>query len=263
MSALEKLLDIMAQLRDPDDGCPWDLQQDFHSIAPYTIEEAYEVADAIDREDMADLQEELGDLLLQVVFHAQMARESGAFDFDAIAQAISDKMIRRHPHVFSDEPARSAAAQQGAWEGHKKSERAAKGRDSGALAGVSIALPALLRASKLGKRAAGVGFDWPDTDGVRTKVDEELAELDVARRNGDDAGIREEVGDLLFAVANLARHLGIEPEESLRASNRKFTDRFAALELRLVDQNRAWDTLSLEEMEAEWQAVKAAERHRS
>lgn len=256
----------MAQLRDPQSGCPWDLEQDFHSIAPYTIEEAYEVADAIDRDDMADLKDELGDLLLQVVYHAQMARESGAFDFDAVAQAIGDKMIRRHPHVFGDDAVGNAEAQRIAWEGHKQSERAAAGRGSGALAGVSLALPALLRASKLGKRASGVGFDWPDATGVRTKVDEELAELDAARRGDPEAGsnealVNEEMGDLLFTAANLARHLGINPEESLRAANRKFALRFAALEQRLTDQGRAWDTLSPEDMEAEWQAVKATERN--
>ena len=247
----------MATLRDPVDGCPWDLQQDFASIAPYTIEEAYEVADAIDRGHLDDLRDELGDLLLQVVFHAQMAAEQGAFDFNDVVNGITDKMRRRHPHVFGDEEIIDAQAQTVAWEAHKRRERAVTGNDdAGVLDGVGLALPALLRAAKLGRRAAGVGFDWPDADGVRAKVDEELAELDEARAAADSTAIAEELGDLLFAVAQLARHYDIDPEEALRAGNAKFSTRFGRVEAGLAADGADWGEQTLDELEARWQAVK-------
>ena len=258
MQSLQKLLDVMAALRDPETGCPWDIEQDFHSIAPYTVEEAYEVADAIDRDAMTDLRDELGDLLLQVVFHAQMAREAGHFEFEDVARVIVEKMVRRHPHVFGDETVSSARAQRRAWEQHKKNERNAT-ESNGALAGVALALPALMRAGKLGKRAASVGFDWPDITGVRAKVDEELAEFDAAREGGVLSDMTDEIGDLLFSVANLARHCDIDPEESLRSANRKFTARFNEMERRLSAQRRAWESTTPVEIENLWQAVKAGE----
>jgi len=245
----------MVALRDPESGCPWDLEQDFASIAPYTIEEAYEVADAIDRGDLDDLRDELGDLLLQVVFHAQMADEQGAFNFAAVAEAITAKMLRRHPHVFGDEKVTDAAAQTVAWEEHKRLERAGTDQ-TGVLDGISLGLPGMLRASKLGKRAAGVGFDWPDVTGVRAKIDEELAELDEARDSGDAAAITEELGDLLFSIAQLARHVGVNPEEAMRLANRKFTTRFEAVESGLAADGQAWADESLESLEDRWQAVK-------
>jgi len=260
MESLQKLLDIMVALRDPENGCPWDREQSFRTIAPYTIEEAYEVVDAIDRDDMADLKSELGDLLLQVVFHAQMANESGAFDFADVVAAISDKMIRRHPHVFGEQKVASAEAQRIQWEEHKKRERASAGPElAGALDGVSLSLPALLRACKLGKRASSVGFDWADDSGVRAKILEELAEIEEARAGGCDERVAEEIGDFLFSAANLARHLGVDPEDSLRAANRKFTSRFRQMERRAKDQGRSWDELTLTDMEALWQAVKGTE----
>jgi len=260
-SNINKLLEVMASLRDPDTGCPWDLEQDFASIAPYTIEEAYEVADAIDRGELGDLRDELGDLLLQVVFHARMAEEQGAFDFDDVAGAIADKMLRRHPHVFGDDDVADAEAQTHAWEEHKRRERAASGgHDIGVLHGISLGLPALLRAAKLGKRAAGVGFDWPEVDGVRDKVAEELAEVDAARAGTDQAAVAEEVGDLLFAVAQLARHLEVDPEEALRAANNKFVRRFEAVEDGLRADHVRWDEQSIEELERRWQAVKQKSR---
>ncbi|MEC8388845.1 MAG: nucleoside triphosphate pyrophosphohydrolase, partial [Pseudomonadota bacterium] len=221
-AALLNLLTLMAQLRDPDTGCPWDVQQDFASIAPYTIEEAYEVADAIARGDIADLRDELGDLLLQVVFHARIAEEAGHFDFTAVAAAISDKLVRRHPHVFGDQGKISAATQSASWESLKAAERAAnaaaKGRPESVLDGVPLPFPALLRAYKLQRRAARVGFDWPELAPVAAKVEEEWAELTAEIDNaGDQARLTEEVGDLLFAVVNLARHLEIDPEAALRA----------------------------------------------
>jgi ATP diphosphatase len=260
MKEIQKLLDVMVALRDPDTGCPWDVEQDFRSIAPYTLEEAYEVADAIDRGAMTDLRDELGDLLLQVVFHAQMASEAGHFEFEDVARAIVEKMVRRHPHVFGGETVSGAQAQRRAWEQHKKDERDADAEGSGGvLDGVALALPALMRAGKLGKRAASVGFDWPDVAGVRTKVDEELAEFDVALEDGDVSEMTDEIGDLLFSVANLARHCGIDPEESLRSANRKFTGRFNAMERRLSGEGQKWQALTPVEMENLWQAVKAAE----
>jgi ATP diphosphatase len=259
MNDIKKLLDIMAALRDPETGCPWDREQDFASIAPYTIEEAYEVADAIDRGDLDELRDELGDLLLQVVFHARMAEEAGAFSFGEVVNSISAKMTRRHPHVFGDEKLDSAEKQRAAWEAHKKKERDAAGKAPGALSGVSLALPALVRAGKLGKRAAGVGFDWPDIKGVRDKIDEELAELDEARGSGTADEVNEEIGDLLFAIANFARHCGIDAEESLRAANRKFTNRFTELEKRVDADGRGWQEMRPENLESIWNAVKESE----
>ncbi|ABQ66624.1 MazG family protein [Rhizorhabdus wittichii RW1] len=240
---LEELRDIMARLRDPETGCPWDVEQDFRTIAPYTIEEAYEVADAIERDDMAALRDELGDLQLQVVFHARMAEEAGAFDLKDVLDSISAKMIRRHPHVFGD------GASPG-WEEIKAAERAGASEDGSALAGVASALPALLRAEKLQKRAARTGFDWPDPDGARDKVAEEIDEV---RTAATDADRFEEMGDLLFAVVNWSRKLGIDPEAALRAANLKFEKRFRAME---DIAGEAFKGLSLEDKEALWVRVK-------
>lgn len=256
---ISKLIDIMARLRDPSGGCPWDLEQTFTTIAPYTIEEAYEVADAIDRHDLDALMDELGDLLLQVVFHAQMAAEQGAFDFGDVVDAISDKMLRRHPHVFGDGRAGNAAELRVAWEAHKREERQ-DGNDAGTLAGVALGLPALMRASKLGKRAASVGFDWPDAAGVRAKINEELIELGAAERGGQSDAVAEEIGDLLFSVANLARHLDVDPEDALRAANNKFKRRFSQMEQELDKSEVSWDTLSPNAMEALWQQAKRQDK---
>ena len=245
---LHRLLAIMRRLRDPEHGCAWDVAQTFATIAPYTIEEAYEVADAIARGDQADLKDELGDLLLQVVFHARIAEEAGAFAFADVAAVIADKMERRHPHIFGD-------AEDGGhhlWEQIKADERAAKS-DSSALAGVALGLPALTRAEKLGHRAARVGFDWPDAGGPRAKIDEELAEIDAAMT---PAEVEEEIGDLLFTVANYARHRGVDPEAALRAANAKFERRFRAMEAR----RPAFSSLALDEMEDLWQQAKADRR---
>ncbi len=254
------LLAVMARLRDPDCGCPWDVEQDFESIAPYTIEEAYEVADAIARADHADLKDELGDLLFQVVFHSRMAEERGLFSYEDVARAITDKMIRRHPHVFGDAGARDSAQQTLAWETQKAAERAAKGRDASILDDVPVALPALKRAQKLAKRAARVGFDWPDAERVLEKLDEEIGELREAMASNDPAHIEEELGDLLFVVANLSRKLDVQGEEALHAANRKFERRFKAIEAALAAQDRTPDDASLEEMEALWVQAKHAER---
>ncbi|SLN54736.1 nucleoside triphosphate pyrophosphohydrolase [Oceanibacterium hippocampi] len=263
-SPIHRLLAIMARLRDPDGGCPWDLEQDFHTIAPHTIEEAYEVAEAIADGDMAALRDELGDLLFQVVFYAQMASENGDFDFDAVAAAISDKMIARHPHVFGDGDIASASAQTVAWEEQKARERAAKagaeGREPSALDGVSRTLPGLTRAVKLQNRAGRVGFDWPDAKPVIAKIREELDELEAAMEGGERNDIAEEYGDLLFVVANLARHIKVEPEEVLRQANRKFERRFRGVEERLRARGRTPGESDLDEMDALWNAVKAAER---
>jgi MazG family protein len=253
---MQKLLEIMAQLRDPQNGCPWDLEQDFRSIAPYTIEEAYEVADAIDRADLADLKDELGDLLLQVVFHAQMAREQNAFDFSEVVASISAKMVRRHPHVFGDEPVADAQAQREAWETHKARERDASADQSKVLDGISLNLPALSRASKLGKRAARVGFDWPDADGAMAKIHEELTELDDARTRDDRESMAEELGDVLFSVVNLARHLNIDAEESLRCANRKFIRRFEQVEAQVTADGRQWSDCKTDQLEAFWERAK-------
>jgi len=257
MSNLNKLLDIMAALRDPESGCPWDIEQDFASIAPYTIEEAYEVADAIDRDDMQDLREELGDLLLQVVFHAQMAKESKLFDFEDVAGAISEKLVRRHPHVFAGADAGSAEQQHEAWENHKATERQAAGKQhDSVLDGMTANLPALTLTHKIGKRAARVGFDWEAPDRVVDKIHEELAELAQARAANDSDNIEEEVGDLLLAVANLSRHLQVDPEKALRNANRKFSERFRRVETQIADEGGRWEDYSLEELEAKWQAIK-------
>lgn len=257
---LDRLLAVMARLRDPDTGCPWDVEQDFLSIAPYTIEEAYEVADAIERADMDDLRDELGDLLFQVVFHSQMAAESGHFAFDDVARAITDKMIRRHPHIFADAEARSASAQTAAWEEQKAAERAEKGRAASLLDDVPVALPALKRAGKLTKRAARVGFDWPDAERVFEKFEEEAAELRAAIKAADMANIAEEIGDLLFVCANLARKLGVEPESALRAANAKFDRRFRSIEAALAAQARTAEEATLDEMEALWLEAKKDEK---
>ncbi|HEY4042060.1 MAG TPA: nucleoside triphosphate pyrophosphohydrolase [Rhodopila sp.] len=256
---LRRLLDIMAALRDPVAGCPWDRQQTFDTIAPYTIEEAYEVADAIAQRDFSALPDELGDLLFQVVYHARMAEEAGQFAFADIAKCISDKMIRRHPHVFGDAATRDAAAQTAAWESQKAAERLAR-RQSGTLAGVPTALPALTRAVKLTKRAAQVGFDWPDAGQVLAKLDEEIQELRAELPDADPARLTDEVGDLLFVLANLARKLNLDPETCLRHANEKFSRRFNVMERDLEAQAKSLAELSLGEMEAGWQRVKAAER---
>ena len=257
---LARLLAIMARLRDPQTGCPWDLEQTFTTIAPYTIEEAYEVADAIERRDLGELKEELGDLLLQVVFHSRMAEEQGAFDFNAVAQAICDKMIRRHPHVFGDAAHRDSAEQTVAWEAIKAQERAAKPKTASVLDGVAPALPALTRAAKITARAARVGFDWPSTDEVIDKLHEELAELQVEIAAGDAEKAREELGDLLFVCANLARKLDVEPEDALRAANTKFIRRFNFIEAALADEGRAPHQSDLAEMDGLWNAAKRAEK---
>ena len=255
MSSINKLLEIMASLRNPDTGCPWDLEQDFASIAPYTVEEAYEVADAIAREDFHGLRDELGDLLLQVVFHSQMAKEAGLFDFDDVAGSISDKMLRRHPHVFGSEEERAAGAQEGSWERIKAAERAER-LDESALAGIAKALPALKRAQKLGKRASHVGFDWPDRRGVRAKINEELEELEAAVGTRSQERIEEEFGDLLFAVVNLARHLEIDPEKALTEANYKFESRFRDMERAIASDNKALAEQTLEALDQQWRAAK-------
>ncbi len=258
-ASTQAMLDVMARLRDPQRGCPWDIEQNFATIAPYTIEEAYEVADAIERKDMPALKEELGDLLFQVAFHARMAEEQGAFDFADVAQALADKMIERHPHVFSEAgDGRTAAQQTVAWETLKAEKRAAKGAPS-LLHDVPMALPALMRAEKLTKRAARINFDWPTPEPVLEKLEEELAELKEARASGDQEHIAEEMGDILFVMANLARKLKVDPEEALRRANAKFTRRFQYIEAKLAEQNRTGPQL-LDEMEALWIEAKAAEK---
>ncbi len=256
MSDIDKLLQVMAMLRDPHDGCAWDCSQSFATIAPYTIEEAYEVADAIERADMEDLRDELGDLLFQVVFHARMAEEQGAFDFSAVVAAIVEKMQRRHPHIFSADGIASKAPQPPSWEQMKSVERAAKGTQLGALDGVAQALPALKRAAKLGKRAAFVGFDWPDSNGVLNKVHEELAELTEAQANEDQDAMVDELGDVLFSVANLARHLNVDPESALRQANAKFERRFRHMEA--VEGAAALKDYAESDLDAAWEAAKTA-----
>ncbi|MES2342054.1 MAG: nucleoside triphosphate pyrophosphohydrolase [Pseudomonadota bacterium] len=238
---IDRLLAIMARLRDPDGGCEWDLEQTFATIAPYTVEEAYEVADAIERNDLTDLRDELGDLLLQVVFHARMAQEQGAFSFDDVATAISEKMIRRHPHVFGQEAQRSSAEQTRAWEVIKAHERAGKGRDQSLLDDVPVGLPGLTRAVKLSRRAAGVGFVWPTVDQVLEKLDEEVAELKAEIAAGDLTKARDELGDVLFVVANIARTLEIDPEDAVRATNAKFARRFRFIETALKARGKTPD----------------------
>ena len=257
---LPRLLEIMARLRDPETGCPWDIEQDFASIAPYTIEEAYEVSDAIEREAWGELKGELGDLLFQTVFHAQMASERGLFDFHDVADVMSDKMVARHPHVFGDASRDKSAEQQTAdWEAIKAAERGRRAQ-AGTLDGVAVGLPALLRALKLQKRAARVGFDWPATDAVLDKIVEEARELVEARETMTAAETFEEFGDLMFVMANLGRHLGLDPEAALRAANAKFTRRFRGVEARLAALGRTPAESDLAEMDALWDAVKAEER---
>ncbi|MGJ8618386.1 MAG: nucleoside triphosphate pyrophosphohydrolase [Sulfitobacter sp.] len=259
-AGIERLLEIMRRLRDPDTGCPWDIEQDFNSIAPYTIEEAYEVADAIARQDWAELEGELGDLLLQSVYHTAMGEEAGHFTFQSVVRNISDKMVARHPHVFGDESRDKSADQQTAdWEAIKAKERVGKAQ-GGTLDGVAIGLPALLRALKLQKRAARVGFDWPSTNDVIAKITEEATELVEARETLSHAEVEEEFGDLMFVMANLGRHLGLDPEAALRAANAKFTRRFEGVEARLAARGKTPAQSDLAEMDALWDAVKADER---
>lgn len=256
---LETLRQIMSALRDPETGCPWDVEQDFATIAPYTIEEAYEVADAIQRGNLDDLCEELGDLLLQVIYHSQMASEAGAFTLDDVIAGISAKMVRRHPHVFGDEKTRKAGVAKGFWEKIKASEKEARGASEPAsvLDDVPRPLPALTRAEKLQKRAARTGFDWPDPSGPLAKVSEELGELEEALNSTDRQQASDEFGDLLFSMVNLARHHGIDPEEALRQANAKFTGRFQHVEARLAQQERSLEGASLDEMDALWDEAKS------
>ncbi|NND59881.1 MAG: nucleoside triphosphate pyrophosphohydrolase [Gammaproteobacteria bacterium] len=255
MNQIEKLLEVMAKLRDPAGGCPWDLEQDYTTIAPHTIEEAYEVADAIERDDRRALCDELGDLLFQVVFHAQLASEEGAFSFDDVVRRLNDKMIRRHPHVFADACVSDSQAQTEAWEQQKAAERRATG--ASVMDDVPRSLPALRRADKIAKRAASVGFDWPDVTTVRAKVDEELGELDEAIAAGDQPGMEWEIGDLLCAVANLGRHLGVDNETVLQQSNNRFISRFRHMEENSSDHLSGFD---LEQLERLWQKAKLAEK---
>jgi nucleoside triphosphate diphosphatase len=260
---ISRLIEIMAALRTPKTGCPWDLEQNFATIAPYTIEEAYEVADAIARNDLGDLEEELGDLLLQVVFHARMAQEQDAFDFGDVVEAITTKLIRRHPHVFGDQHARDPESVKGLWDAIKaqeKKDKAARGKpaDEGALAGVPIALPALTRALKLQSKASKVGFDWNDPRAVLRKIREEADEIEAAL-DRDDPSAAAEVGDLLFAAVNLARHLDADPEALLRQTNRKFERRFSSIEQALATRGKAPQDATLAEMDALWDEAKAQE----
>jgi ATP diphosphatase len=248
------LLEIMRRLRDPGSGCPWDLAQDFASLAPFTLEEASEVVEALERGDLDALRDELGDLLFQVVFLAQLGAEGGHFDFDAVAAGIGDKLLRRHPHVFEDAAAATDPAQ--SWDAIKAGERKTRG-ESGVLANVPRSLPALVRASKLGRRAGRVGFDWPDAAGARAKVLEEIAELDAAAAAADPTSMAEELGDLLLAVTSWSRHLGLDPETSLRGANRKFESRFAAMESVAAERGLDPDRLGPEEWDALWNEAKA------
>jgi ATP diphosphatase len=267
------LLDVMAALRTPGSGCPWDLEQNFSTIAPFTIEEAYEVADAIERGDMSDLRDELGDLLLQVVFHARLAQEAGYFDFGGVVEAITTKLIRRHPHVFAGARDLSPVEVKALWgqiKAHEKLDRARARRvsgapqtPSGALAGAPLALPALTRAVKLQEKAGKVGFDWRDASAVLAKLREETEEIEEALAAGDAQGVRGELGDLLFVVANLARHLEVDPEAALRGANAKFERRFAHIEARLGERGRRPDDASLAEMDALWDEAKREERERA
>jgi MazG family protein len=255
---IDRLLEIMVRLRNPVSGCPWDLQQDFRSIAPHTLEEAYEVADAIERDDLTALRDELGDLLFQVAFHAQLASERGAFGFDDVVDAICDKLTRRHPHVFGGVPVADAGEQSQVWERLKAEERKAEGQGGGALAGIPVALPALSRARKLGRRAADAGFDWPDASGPRAKIDEELAELDgVIHGGGNASRLEAELGDLLFSVVNLARHLDIDPETALRHANERFERRYAHLEQALATRGIVPGAADHKLLDRLWVAAKA------
>ncbi|MCY4190439.1 MAG: nucleoside triphosphate pyrophosphohydrolase [Rhodospirillaceae bacterium] len=259
---MDRLLDIMAPLRDPTTGCPWDIEQDFETIVPYTIEEAYEVADAIARQDMESLRDELGDLLFQSVFHAQMATEAGAFTFRDVVKAISDKMERRHPHVFGNLAIEDAEQQSQAWEDQKAAERQRKSRNTDAKASilddVPVALPALKRAQKLGKRMQRVGFDWPDTLSITEKIIEELDELRAELATGDMARLKEELGDLLFTVAQIGRRLGIDPEDALQKGNLKVEKRFRALENQVRLDGQDIEKISISELETYWQQAKSS-----
>ena len=256
-ATVDTLIDIMAQLRNPQTGCPWDLEQDFRSIAPYTLEEAYEVVDAIERDDPVALQDELGDLLFQVVFHTQMAQERGWFSFNDVVSGICEKMVRRHPHVFAEEVIETVEAQTRAWEQHKERER---GKQESALDGVPVALPALTRAWKLQRRASRVGFDWPSIHGVSEKVEEELQELneEINRHAGHDA-LTDEAGDLLFAAVNLLRHAGVEPELALRRGNSKFTRRFQRVEKFVQDAGQTLSGTDLDTLDYYWEKAKEEE----
>ncbi len=257
---IDRLIAIMARLRDPESGCPWDIEQTFATIAPYTVEEAYEVADAIERSDLGDLKDELGDLLLQVVFHARMAEEQGAFGFEDVARAINEKMIRRHPHVFGGETYASLADQKADWDALKAEERKGKAAAAGLLDDVPVGLPALTRAVKLSKRAAGVGFVWPSAREVLAKLYEEVAELEAEIASGDLEKTRQEMGDVLFVVANLARTLEVDPEDSLRFTNAKFARRFRYIEQRLAERGKTPEQSDLAEMDALWDEAKATEK---
>jgi nucleoside triphosphate diphosphatase len=263
---IARLLEIMAALRTPGTGCPWDLQQTFETIAPYTIEEAYEVADAIARGDLNDLRDELGDLLLQVVFHARMAQEQGAFNFADVVESLTEKLVRRHPHVFGEARGLTPKAVEGLWERIKRAERAQKGDGPGGketastLAGIAVALPALTRALKLQAKAGEVGFDWNDPRAVLAKIREEADEIEAELAAGNRTTAGAEVGDLLFAVVNLARHLDVDPEATLRATNLKFERRFATIERALAERGKTPQAATLEEMDELWNEAKAAER---
>lgn len=258
---IARLIEIMAALRTPGSGCPWDLEQTFRTIAPYTLEEAYEVADAIARGDLADLKDELGDLLLQVAFHSRMAEEQGAFDFGDVVETVTAKLVRRHPHVFADAEGRTAKAVEGLWERIKLEEKAERGEatPAGALAGVPVALPALARALKLQAKAGRVGFDWNDPRAVLAKIREEADEIEAELDNPDKSEAAGEVGDLLFAVVNLARHLGADPEDILRQANLKFERRFGSIERALAARGKTPKEATLAEMDALWDAAKTAE----
>jgi len=254
---MQALLDVMARLRDPDNGCAWDIKQTFETISPYTVEEAYEVADAIDRNDMQALREELGDLLLQVVFHSQMAKDQGLFVFEDVAKSITDKMIERHPHVFGDTVFSSIEEQKTHWESLKQSEREQKSSDAvSAIDGVAVALPALTRAEKIQKRAARVGFDWPDLKPVIDKLDEELEEFRCAQVSGDEAAIEDEIGDLLFTVTNIARHLKMDPEQALKRSTAKFEKRFKEVERLLQKDDLQMADQSIDKLDEYWLQAK-------
>ena len=267
--SITRLIEIMAALRDPETGCPWDIEQDFRSIAPYTVEEVYEVVDAIERDDMVDLREELGDLLLQVVYHARMAEEGEAFDFGDVVEDITAKMIRRHPHVFGDEKARSAGMAKGTWERIKAEEKRLKAQRLGLdpdqsakptslLDGIPATFPSLLGAVKLQHKAGSVGFDWNDPKAVIAKIHEELDELENELDEGNRTAAGEELGDVLFAMANLARHLAIDPDQALRGTNMKFRKRFAFIEQALATSGQSLSDASLDEMEELWQAAKTS-----
>jgi len=259
---MKKLLDVMAALRDPDSGCPWDIKQTFKSIVPYTLEEAYEVADAIEQEDMPALKSELGDLLFQVVFYAQIAKEQGEFEFNDVVDAVSEKLVRRHPHVFADEQYADDAVLNEAWEKAKAAERDRESdvEKASVLDGVAMALPALKRAQKLQKRAARVGFDWPAIEPVFAKIEEEIQELKEAMQQRDKMLVHEEMGDVLFSCVNLARHLGVDSEESLRSCNQKFERRFSHIEETLEAKKQPFESQSLDQLEKMWQDAKSSDK---